>query len=389
MPSAKKEDIRIRIHAINECGYYQRGKQDRKFGNASSILRDLKSWIEGKNLNETSTYQDDDSSGTHSTYCYCIKSNTFGDYLVTTWNGISESSEAVASVAGNEPVGEAKVNLTEIPDGNIAGFATYFWIMPSLGKLATLRFSTSNRRNGLPEFRKYISNYMKIFSSYCVVQPKSISNQVTDKSEEDIEIAGYACKNGKPEQLIPKFSTVLHEKTSKNLKIIREERESIRRVVRKIELSRDSKYQADFVEKAFSWLGIKQIEKESRKFKFKYGIELHSPSAEDLEKIILSWNSKNNDSDSNWENLGFQLEGESKIRWIDSFLASEVFSLNIQRINEELIDADSLLTALSENRTIILDALGTVPIKQLEKTGAEKNETQSAQHNQVNLLSPD
>lgn len=339
--------------------------------------------------NKTSTYQGEESSGTRSTYCYSIKSSEVGDYLITTWNGISESSEAVASVAGDEPVGKAKVNLTEIPDGNIAGFATYFWILPSLNKLATLQFSHSSRRNGLPEFRKYISNYMRIFSSYCVVKAQPSSNKSEDTLEESIDILGYANKNGETKQLIPKFSTILHEKTPRNLEIIREKRTSIRRVLRKIELSRDSEYQADFVEKAFSWLGIKGIEKESRKFKFKYGIELRSPSKEDLEKIILNWKSESRSSDSSWENLGFQLEGESTIRWIDSFLASDVFSLNFQRINKELVDADSLLTALSENRKIILDALGTAPLKHLKSTGIERNETQSVQHKQPSLLSPD
>ncbi len=193
--------------------------------------------------------------------------------------------------------------------------------------------------------------------------------------DEDVEILGYSEHGGKPKSLIPKFGTILHEKTPKNLEIIREKREFIRRVVRKIELSRELEYQADFVEKAFSWLGLNQIEKEHKRFKFKYGIELNSPSAEDLEKIILNWKSQNSESASAWENLGFQLDGEQKVRWIDSFLASEVFSLKIQRLNEEIVDVDSLLDELSKNREHILDALGiadTTKSVALNSNGTEK-----------------
>ncbi len=169
-----REDVRIRLHAINECGYYYRGRNYPEFGSAGLVFGDLQSWIEGKNLNRTSTYQTDEANGIYSTYCYSIRKNRYKDYLVTTWNGIADSSEIVASVAGNEPVEKAKVNLTEIPDGNIAGFATYFWILPELNRLATVQFPYSKRRNGLPEFRKYISNYMRAFSSYCVIDPQSL-----------------------------------------------------------------------------------------------------------------------------------------------------------------------------------------------------------------------
>ena len=384
------EDIRIRMHAITECGYYSRGNSKSEFGDIGKMLGDLDCWIQGKNLNRTSTYQSDENNRIYSTYCYSIRVNSFGDYLITTWNGTSESSESIASVAGNEPVGKAKINLTGIPEGNIAGFATYFWILPRLNKLATIHFSDSKRRNGLPEFRKYLHNYMSLFSSYCIPDDQtSFANNLHalhETGEQTIKIIGYSDGSSKPQNLFPKFSTALHQKTSRNLEVIREKREDIRGVVRKIELSRDNEYQAGFVEKACSWIGLTKIENDRRHFRFKYRISLNNPSKEELEKIILSWKS---DSGSSWDNLGFHLDGEAKVRWIDSFLASETFSFEIKRINAELVDIDSLLNTISNNRDTILDALGLDISKQGTNTELNSHETQQIPKNKAVLLSSD
>jgi len=60
---------------------------------------------------------------------------------------------------------------------------------------------------------------------------------------------------------------------------------------------------------------------------------------------------------SGWDDMGFVLDGESDPHWLSKEHAAGDFILNVERINEEAVDIDSLLQALEDNQQNILNLL--------------------------------
>lgn len=354
-----KKTARIRFYSIEECGYYSRGKNGKKgnleFGKVDEVLRDLENWIKGKKLNETSTYGDERDS-MYPTYCYGVQSNDFGDYFITTWNKTAESSKPIASIAGDGLVGKANVNLTEILNGYIPGFPTYFWIIPSLNKIATIQFS--EKKQGLVELRTYLKRFMESFSSYCVKG----QTEEEESGEVSIEILGYSNMGSNfPRPLTAQFRTKFYENINRNLDFIREKRIKIKKIFRQTSLSRDTNEQATILGNIFSFTGLIDQKKETQKVKFDYAIELPSPSEEELNQIISSWEEKANDLDNSQEKLGFHVAGEEqKVIWVDSSYFSQNFEIRVSQENDKFISLDSLKHSISDIRQSILEEMGAL-----------------------------
>jgi hypothetical protein len=85
----------------------------------------------------------------------------------------------------------------------------------------------------------------------------------------------------------------------------------------------------------------------------KYELD-HTPDADELEAIIEDWIAEH---DARWDDVGFQIEGEQSPFWLSHSVAKTKFDLNIQRDNAEIINAESLLEALTENRAEILNLI--------------------------------
>jgi hypothetical protein len=86
-------------------------------------------------LDQTCTYEPSELSEriAYRTFCYDLTSEEDNEsFLLTTWNELPSSQGKIASVNGSAPVGDAEVSLTGIPEGNIPGYATYFWLRSRL-----------------------------------------------------------------------------------------------------------------------------------------------------------------------------------------------------------------------------------------------------------------
>jgi len=58
--------------------------------------------------------------------------------------------------------------------------------------------------------------------------------------------------------------------------------------------------------------------------------------------------------ESKWDDIGFKLSGDNEIRWLSHSVAKSEYELDVERDNDEIVDAQSLLNALTQNRDIIL-----------------------------------
>ena len=338
------EEARISFYRIEKCGYYRYNENTPEFGSINDILSQLQGWVTQPEcvLGETCTYEIEDGENVLHTYCFNLVSNgATNDYLLTTWNEIPSVEGQVASVNANQAVGNAVVNLSEIDEGNIPGYATYFWFIPSRNTFATVCFH--HALNGHRNLQKYLKEYLAKFTNYVIG---------AENEDGIMAIEGYALPGGQMLNVRPSFVSCLYRRPSR-LQYLRNNRAFIRKIIRKNRLSPDVPENRNL----FSWmlrnLGIIQEEPIQNDVRVKYELD-HTPDAEELEAIIEDWIAEH---DSRWDDVGFQLEGEQSPFWLSHSVAKTKFDLNIQRDNAEIINAESLLEALTDNRAEILNLI--------------------------------
>jgi hypothetical protein len=283
-------------------------------------------------------------------------SNKFGDYLVTTWNETPAGKNLFASMAGNDLIDLAQVSLAKIPSGNIPGYPTLFWVIPSSNKLITLQFRNEN--NGVENLKKHASNFMLFYSPFAV--RKTESGHSENESHIGISVSGYCSNltNVNPRTDVqPRFEAFLFERSDKNIEYIRERLNSVRRVCNKRELRFNDLYEADLIERAFSMLGVKELPKLDKSARISYEINFESPTQEQFDAIVDKWRKHTAEASNNWDDIRFRLEGNDHILWLNKFYISKQFNLTVQKENKEMIEPESLIKEISERQDEFLKGL--------------------------------
>ncbi len=62
--------------------------------------------------------------------------------------------------------------------------------------------------------------------------------------------------------------------------------------------------------------------------------------------------------ESKWDDIGFKLSGVTEIRWLSHSIAKTEYDLDVERNNDEIVNAQSLLDSLTQNRNVILGLVG-------------------------------
>lgn len=341
------EDAKITFYSIERCGYYQHGEQVPEFGHINSILAQLLSWVsqDDFNIEDTCTYEVGDAENLLRTFCFeLIGNGTTGDYLLTTWNETPTSQGQVASVSAQNPVGEAEVFLNTVQPGTIPGYATYFWFIPSYNIFATIRFQ--HTLNGHRNLVRYINNFLEWSSDHVV----SIEDE-----DGNIEIEGYQLnQDGDVQNLWPSFrSKPLRQ--SGEIELIRERRNRIRKVVRKSTLYLEDEENLNLWQRMLDHLGIGENNPDRDEVRVEYSFPI-TPSPEELDEIIETWE----DCDTAWWNdVGFRFESENQIRWLSNALIKYTHEIDVMRDNDETVNAESLLEALTHQRGMLINLVET------------------------------
>lgn len=77
-------------------------------------------------------------------------------------------------------------------------------------------------------------------------------------------------------------------------------------------------------------------------------------TSQEVKDLIEDWKK----SDSQWDDYGFCFSGNAqKIHWISSGKSAGDFQLEVDWDNEEVINTQSLVNALSKHRAAILEVL--------------------------------
>lgn len=341
------EEAKVTFYDVERCGLYNFDSDESELGKLSDYLQQLMDWSKkgGKPLEETCTYAIAESEDVDRTFCYdIVKNASTGDFLLTTWNETPSYAGKVAAVKGSAKVGDAKVEFTALPKDTIPGYATYFWFVPSKSVFATVRFQ--HRLNGKKNLDKYFKEFISKFSDYAVW---------SEEGDADINIVGYSdSSDGELQHLHPYYRASMVRKPGQ-ISFIKSQSKKIRKIVRHNRLTPNLQVNQDLWQKALLGLGLKKQKKLDSNVNFSYEFS-YTPTEQEVEEMVSEWEKSH---DSKWDDIGFLLRGEQAPRWLSNSVARSEFELKVKRLDEEIVEAKSLLKALSDDRDLILALLDT------------------------------
>lgn len=339
----------IWLFNLKQCGYYKSRIYTPAaaiFGDAQSIPADLARWANGKMLGETSTFDVPEDSDFQKTYLLHASRHHNGDYLIGLWNRVTSASNKIASVGAQDIVGAAEAQFTEIDPNRIPGFATYFWLMPHEGKLATVR--VKHMTNGLHNFEFYMQNFVKF------INPQHVVPEPDDGTGE-LKIFGYREQPASEDvyELHGKFEIGSIRKKG-DVDFILANRADLRRVICKTTLTNTVREDRVWWQRGLSVLGMGIGERTlTDTVRIKVDLPL-AFSKEELEETIESWQEQMADNKSTWDDLGFVFTGDQTPRWLSKSYARKAFDLDIEWIDDEQVEPTSLMMQLQRHRRAVL-----------------------------------
>lgn len=336
------ETAGISFYQITECGFFKRGADRAEFGSIAELLHNLEAWGKGKHLVATKTFEPADGEDIHPAYLMDIRSRD-NTWLITTWNQTPAHEAGVASVRGTSNVGRAEVVMNSVERGSIPGFATYFWFVPSAHVFASVRFQ--HLWTGQKSLQKYAESFLSSFSDHVVF----------GEEEDKVIVQGYA-KNpatDSPEDLYPRFRTALVRKPGAR-DFIRQNRLRINKVIRKTMLKLDRAEDLSKWQSLIRWMHRQEPNLRPDRVRVQYELS-GAVTDQDLDGIFADWDAGH---ESEWDDYGFMLRGEAgHPHWLSHTLAREKFPLEVVRNNDEVVNAESLLSALLSKRDEILNLI--------------------------------
>lgn len=334
------EPARIVFYDIEEFGFYKRGSETPLFGAIPDILNDLATWANGRQLGLTKTYDRDDGSLLPA---YFLDARRRGSaWLLTLWNETPNTDGTVASINAYDQVGNVDVTLTELAAGDIPGFASYFWFLPDRNVVATIRFQHSAARS---QMRTYLQKFMANFCSHAVTE--------TNEATQEIRVLGYRATRTSPlVKARARFNLDLHRRSGEQQYLL-EHADRVRKLSKKGILTLTERQDRALWQRMLTAAHLTEPSIRPQEVKIRYDVEVEDGLTEDeVSAIINGWDEESDDND-----FGFRMVGETETRWLGHAIAKESLSLDVLRLNPEMVDPEFLLEELARHRAELVRLL--------------------------------
>lgn len=342
-------DVSITIYDITQQGYYHYARSDLpKFGNAHSILSELSSWAEDKNIEDTLLALDSsDTENAHPTLLAALKRHADKGWLLTLWNQVPDHKGKVLSISRQRKVGDAKFTTNEVAKDTIAGFPSYYWILPEFSILATIQVhSFPTNPSGL---QAHLQHFMSKLSIHAVKSEVS--------SDGEVKIAGYReCSNSDTYALSPRFKIKIRRKPS-DIDVLRSKVKKIHRFERLEKFTTTaqaniSNWQERIPENIGGILNKNHIQniKTNQSFKTKIKID-------QLDFLIHDWEESLKDIHTTIDYY-FYVTGESKPYKLGDSIARDKFPFELNYDEDTgIVTPESLIKELERHMEVIIENL--------------------------------
>ncbi len=340
--------LKVTAFEISRCGYYLPRKKMPEFCSLAQCLADLQQWTSGKNLEDTLTFAVD-GEDVPETYCFEMqKANASGNYLLTTWNRVPMVEGGVPAANGSAKVGNVDVALAHVANGNIPGYPTYFYFIPSKRIVFAMRSSWQSH-NGHQGLIRMIRGFLETASPYVVTNPVGTDGEV--------EILGFREKNdtGSPRELVPHYESALRRLAGR-VEYLKSHHSMIRKIVFRNTLDISVATEKSFMFSMLQGIGLTNYTSRSQMISFGYEMQL-TPTLSELDALIEKYSSDT----ENKEQIGFRLsKNSSEIVWLNHSYAKDNIDVNVSSDEQGVISGRELLNELENNQLPRLNSLAQI-----------------------------
>ncbi|WP_295379517.1 hypothetical protein [uncultured Pseudacidovorax sp.] len=334
-----EEQANISLYKIKSCGFYKRGeKNNAQFGDLQELLSEVRRWGSTKELENTKTYEATENA---SLPAYLVDIRGEGNnWLLTLWNEIESTDGAIASIAGNARVGRADATLTELDEGAIPGYATYFWFLSDRNLLATVR--VNQRSAGHFQMNRFLQGFLEKFSSHVVLGEENV--------DEEVNILGYREREGaRITKFRPRFKSELLTKAGA-LDFLRERVLRISKIVQHGTLILNDRQERQLWQKMLDRFGLTEPAVRPFEVKMNFDMDVDGVTEEEFDRIVEDWA----EEDDPINRYGFRIRGDAETYWLDRQYVKDAFMLDIDRKPGGIIEPDSLLRGLMRHRANVV-----------------------------------
>jgi len=256
------------------------------------------------------------------------------------WNESHSTDGKVTSINGQAAVGTADVSETEVEEGHIPGHATYFWILPQHGLIASIRFQHPTA--GVSTMAKYVRSFTARFTSNVVLGDPDDEGQ--------IRITGYRENAASPvEHLTPRFNVEVYVNPGPVVEIIQRSA-YIRKLKKKAKLNLDIRPDRSMFQKLLSGVNLAKHRPTQQEAAIQYEVEVDGLEQEEVRQIVAQWY----EEDSDDSDYGFVFRGETDVHWLRKQYVRETLELEVDRDNAELVNPQSLLRELQRHQDYLM-----------------------------------
>lgn len=338
----------INYFSITECGLYKHG-DNKSYGiSLEETLKLVADWVKGKPLADTLPW-DAAGSRTGVSKCYCrdfYKDENSGEYVFVLWKSDTDAAGTLLGAQEDARTGEGKVvEYTNNFEGKkvIWGRPCYYWFVPSLNMVASLKFEHSVCDSTMMQewFLRAITNKVRHESKlkettqtgqirFSFVEPKENSS-LRMSYRFDVGLKSINTASAQLQQLASQITHIVKRETIR-LDTPKDERAAWVKLFDGIEYL-NTKPKAK----------IRQIELRAEA----------RPTASELQKIIEAF-AKEARKNGDWDNVGFETAQGTTV-WVDRYRLHG--SLNINQEKFDVFSAAELHKRITERRGDILRQL--------------------------------
>lgn len=340
----RPEKASVIFYSIEQCGFFKYGDKTPVLGDLLTFLDNLKAWSNGRSLAQTATYRVRDGEDLAPSYLFDIQKGKDGSFLLTIWNESDALNGLSASVDPNSSVGSVSVDEKKTKKGNITGYATYFWFLPSLSLYACIKFSGSITGNDV------MQNYMESF-----IDPWSDFVTVDIDENGDAHCIYQDGAGNVYDRLHGRFRARMLRKEGDGNFIIKNHQD-IRKVVRRTSLHMKNAVQKGLMDKLIDGMQrakkvpIRHLPNNTINVNYEMPIEF---SRKEIEELVDAWEKDNSHSRSEWDDYGFKMTGDDKVHWLSRENVRLKVDVNVSRSFPSVVDGLSLITELEKKYSSI------------------------------------
>lgn len=349
----------ISFFDVKDSGFYRlrRGTSDYVEGNLESALQSIYDWLKGRDFDQTIPWDPSKSPLRTQVYCKSIyKDSRSGDFVFVLWKKFGNDSGSINGILAKSKVDDSgkdshKVATTIAGQDVIYGEPMYYWFIPSIGVIASIKFP-----NSLCDSDN-VFNYIKKCMDLRVPHLRKKESERTVYNQfagRDVHIKNvtYLSEDGKY-HLVFRLHAELKE-----LSINEASLDSLSKKITHLVVRETISAQQSVTKSGIFELFDKVLRNTGNTISQEKQVEIvteQSLSVDELKSIIKTYNTEFS-SDAIWNNIGFKSDGiDGQTKWFDRYVDRKHIKIDPADKKDSYYTAETLMSVLQSDRSSLLD----------------------------------